>query len=106
MTTEQKAKVKVLEDFLNENRMAFFRGFKSKKHDVKAQLYVPMHRIVVKVSEGKAKDDEYYLKVKHLYHPLFIRDEETEAFILEKMQNLIIDLMKRKQERLNRKKSK
>ena len=102
MTNEQKAKVKALEAFLKENGMSYYAGFKSKKHDIKGQLYVPMHRIIVKVSEGKEKDDAYYHKVKYIYRPLFIRDEETSEFIIEKMKNLIIDIMKRKQERFER----
>ncbi len=102
MTAEQKEKVKVLEDFLKENNISYFANFKSKKHGIKGKLYVTNYRIIVKLSEGKEKDDKYYQEVKFLYHPLFIRKEETPEFVLTKMQNLIIDLMKRQQERFTR----
>ena len=97
MSTEQKAKLKALQAFLTENGMSYFSPFKSKKHDVKASLYVPKHRIIVKMSEGEVKDTEFFLKVKYVYRPLFIRESETAEFIVEKMQNLIVDIMKRKQ---------
>ena len=101
MTNNQKAKLDVLVNFLTENKIHFFTTFKGKT-PVKADIYVPKFRIMVKVSEGKEKDDIFYNNVKYHFHPLFIREIETKEFVLEKMQNLIIDLMKKQHIKYNK----
>lgn len=96
MTKEQKAKMDVLVNFLTENRIPYFTTYKGNVK-VNPDLYIAEHKIMVKISEGKEKDDMFFHKVKYRYHPLFIRETETKEFVLEKMQNLIIDIMKKKQ---------
>jgi len=98
MTREQKEKMDVIINFLRENQIASYLGYKG-GIKVNPDLYIPKHKIMVKISEGKEKDDIFFHKVKYKYHPLFIREAETKEFVLEKMQNLIIDLMKQKQKR-------
>lgn len=97
MMNEQKTKLNMLERFLTTNGISYYRDFISKKRDIKAELYIPQHRILVKVSEGEEKDNIFYKAVKYGFHPLFVRDTETKDFVLEKMQNLLIDLMKQSQ---------
>ena len=97
MTKEQKTKLNMLECFLTSNGITYYRSFVSKKRDIKAELYIPQHKILVKVSEGEEKDNVFYKAVKYGFHPLFIRDNESKDFVLEKMQNLLIDLMKQSQ---------
>ena len=97
MTKEQKAKMDVLVNFLTENKIPFFTTYKGNVK-VTPDLYIAKHKIMVKISEGKEKDDNFYHADKYKYHPLFIRDDETKDFVLEKMQNLIIDIMKKKQQ--------
>ena len=105
MTNEQKAKLDVLVNFLTENKIHFYTTFKG-KIKVTPELYIPKFKIIVKVSQNREDDDIFYAKVKYAYHPLFIRETETEEFVLEKMQNLIIDLMKKKQQRVMKKNTK
>ncbi len=105
MTKEQKAKLDVLVNFLTENKILFFTTFKG-KIKVSPELYIPKFKIMVKVSQSMEDDNIFYNKVKFAYHPLFIRETETKEFVLEKMQNLIIDLMKQKQIRVMRKNTK
>jgi len=97
MTNEQKTKLKVLTDFLKTERIYYCREYVNKSRNVVADVYIPANRIAIKVSQGKEKDDEFYKKVKYIWHPLFIRDNESEDFVLEKLQNLIIDIMKQSQ---------
>lgn len=103
MTNEQKIKISTLEHFFTTNGISFYRNFKNKKRNVTAELYVPQHRILVKVSEGAEKDNVFFKAVRFGFHPLFIRDAETKEFVLEKMQNLLIDLMKQQQKNYTRK---
>ena len=95
-----KEKLEVLKSFLQENSIPF-------KEDVirKGQhfdLFIGMYLICVRLSNEN--DQNFYEVIKHFYHPLFIREKETAEFVVEKMQNLIIDLMKKKHNRTLRKK--
>lgn len=105
MTNEQKSKLEVIMNFLNDNKIAFHPQYNGKAN-VTPDLYVPKHKIMVKVSEGKESDDEFFMKVRRRYHPLFIRDNDTREFVLEKIQNLIIDIMKRNHALYSKSKSK
>ncbi len=90
MTNNEK--LEALRTFLIENKIAFspYKG----KLAVTPELFIPKYKIMVKLSEGKDKDDEFFHTVKRKYRPLFIRDTDSVDFVLEKMQNLIIDIMK------------
>lgn len=89
MTNEEK--LEVLKNFLKENNIKFYNGYNGKKLKILPDLYIPKHRIMVKISD--ANDQEFYNSVKYGWHPLFIRDEESVDFVIEKMQNLIIGIM-------------
>lgn len=85
-----REKLEVLKAFLNENSIPFKENvmWKGQKFD----LYIGKYHICVRLSDEN--DQKFYERVKRIYHPLFIRESETSDFVLEKMQNLIIDLMK------------
>ena len=88
----KKEKLEALKAFLTENKIDFYNDFCHRKYQVTPDLYIPKYRIVVKLS---ADDDQtFFEEVKHSFHPLYIRDEETAEFIVEKMQNLIISILK------------
>ena len=53
--------------------------------------------IFIKIS---GDDDAKFFNRHKYYYPIFIRDNETPKFVLEKVQNTIIKSMKEKQERL------
>lgn len=92
-----KEKLEAVKRFLVENRIEFYPHYRG-RIKVSPDLYIPKHKIMVKISEGKEKDYNFFKEVKYKYHPLFIRDDETKDFVLEKIQNLIIDIMKKKQQ--------
>ena len=88
-----KEKLEVLKKFLTENKINFKENVNRRGQNL--HLYMPKHQICVRLSDEN--DQEFYLKVRHGLHPLFIRSNETAEFVVEKMQNLIIDLMQKKQ---------
>lgn len=88
-----REKLEVLKKFLTENKIKFKENVNRRGQNI--HLYIPKHQICVRLSDEN--DQEFYLKVHHGMHPLFIRSNETAEFVVEKMQNLIIDLMQRKQ---------
>lgn len=92
MTNNEK--LEAIKDFLRENKIRFALHHSDKRRKIKGDAYVPKYDIIVKLSEGKEKDDAFFKKVRFRYHPLFIRNEETKEFVLEKMQNLIISILK------------
>ena len=91
-----KDKLEALKTFLKENKIQFYPHFRGILK-VTPDLYIPKHKIMVKLSEGVELDNVFFRTVKHKYRPLFIRDAETADFVVEKMQNLIIDIMRQKQ---------
>lgn len=92
-----REKLKAVKRFLKENGLKFYTNFVSREGERHPDVYLPSYKVMVKVSEGKEKDDEFFLAVRRKYHPLFIRDNEDVDFVLEKLQNLIIVLMNRSQ---------
>ena len=104
MTNEKK--LEEVKKFLKQNRLRFLTEYIIFGKRRCADLYVPKHRILVKITDGKEEDDKFFRDVKYHYHPLFIRDEESVDFVLEKLQNLIIDIMKAKQQIAMNKQSK
>ena len=93
---KNETKLKKLEAWLDENNFSHHvpssleRGVKGSPN----LIITPFgnHRINVKI-EG---DDDSLFYVRHMgKHPVFIRDSETPKFVLEKVQNVIIELMKK-----------
>ena len=97
---ENKEKLKALIAFLTENNLNFEENHFSRSKKINIDLVVYPYRIAVHLSDDK--DREFFNKTKRHYHPFFIRDNESEEFVLEKMQNCIIDEMKKIHERFNK----
>lgn len=94
MTNSEK--LEVLKGFLKENKIPFQENVSRKGQHL--DLYISKYLICVRLSDEN--DQKFYEKIKKVYHPLFIRKAESADFVVEKMQNLIIDLMKRQQEKM------
>lgn len=91
-----KEKLEALKAFLRENDLEYEENFKSKL--CKVDLMVTKHNIAVHLSD---KDDQkFFLQCRRFHHPFFIRDDESLEFIIEKMQNCIIDRMQKQQRKL------
>ena len=97
---ENKEKLEAVKAFLTENNLNFEENHFSKSRKINIDMVVYPYRIAVHLSDDN--DREFFNKTKRHYHPFFIRDNESEEFVLEKMQNCIIDEMKKIQERFNK----
>lgn len=93
---KNETKLKKLEAWLDENNFSHHvphsleRGVKGSPN----LIITPFshHRINVKL-EGE--DDSLFYDRHRGKHPVFIRDSEAPKFVLEKVQNVIIELMKK-----------
>lgn len=83
-------KLEALKNWLSENNIAF-----NENHTTKAglsiDLWVPSLFIAVHVSDEN--DEKFYVKTCKWCKPFFIRESETKAFVLEKIQNCAYDQM-------------
>lgn len=91
-----KEKLEALKAFLRENNLEYEENFKSKFCNV--DLMVTKHNVAVHLSDQN--DQKFFKQCRHFYHPFFIRDNESIEFIIEKMQNCIIDRMQKQQKKL------
>lgn len=97
---ENKEKLEAVKAFLIENNLNFEENHFSRSKKINIDLVVYPYRIAVHLSDDT--DKVFFNKTKRHYHPFFIRDNESVDFVLEKMQNCIIDEMKKIQERFNK----
>ena len=111
MTNQEK--LEKLKEWLKDNNIPFIENHKS-CFGVTMDLKIPSLMIAVFLSGG---DREWETSVCYsnsgnfrllwVYKPFFIRESETAEFIIEKMQNCIIDRMQLMQRRwLNEQKKK
>lgn len=97
MTNEEK--LQKLKDFLDENGLAYQDKSKNRINN----LHILKYHINVHISDEY--DEEFFQKMKRFY-PVFIRDEESADFIIEKVQNTIIKVLKKHHERFEKMKAK
>ena len=95
-----KTKLEAMKEWLKENNIPYKEDYKCKATGVCAPLVVPKHRIIVNIGD----DQEFFLKVRHRYFPIFIRPEDNKAKVLEKLQNTIIKSMTRAHNIMNKQK--
>ena len=87
----KKEKFELLKSFLKENKFDFIENYVSSRTGVVMDLRVVKFQIAVHLSDEH--DQEFFEKLRGVYHPFFIRDSESPDFIIEKMQNCITDIM-------------
>lgn len=105
-TNEQK--LEALKEWLKENNIPFVENHKS-NFGVTIDVKIPLLMIAVFLSDGN--DDAKYnatlsngkTKLYHIYKPFFIRESETKAFVLEKIQNCCFERMVELQKRFEKK---
>jgi len=112
MKTKEE-KLEALKAFLKENNIPFEENHYSKLFKVRMCLRIKTLKIAVFFSEGPEKDSELVYKknkfgasLNRIYNPFFIRENETEEFILEKMQNCVFDRMIQMQKHWQKKQNK
>ena len=96
ITNEKK--LEVIKDFLTENNIKYVENYDHKKSGAQIPCYVPKHRIGIRIGD----DGEWFQKSRGKFYPIFIRDIDTKAKVLEKIQNTIIKSMTMHQNVLNK----
>ena len=83
-------KLDAVKKWLTANNIKFEENHVTKS-SLKVDVWIPSLCIAVHVSDNS--DDEFYNKTKKWRKPFFIRESETKAFVLEKIQNCCYDQM-------------
>ena len=96
ITNEKK--LEVIKDFLTENNIKYVENHEHKKSGALIPCYVPQHCIGIRIGD----DGDWYQKSRGKFYPIFIRDQDTKAKVLEKIQNTIIKSMTTHQAVLNK----
>ena len=98
MTNEEK--LEKLKEWLKDNNIPFDENHKSKSTGFTFDLRVKKPLIAVCISSEK--DNEIFHRIKRTYAPFFIRESETVEFVIEKMQNCIVDRMMQEQKKMEK----
>lgn len=86
-----KEKLEALKAFLTENNVKFVENHYSKTNKLTFDLLIKDLQIAVHLSDKN--DQTFYKKIYRYYKPFFIRESETADFVIEKMQNCIVERM-------------
>lgn len=84
-----KEKLNEVVKFLNKEGIGFILRPEDVK--IKSNLYIPKWKIGVKIEDENG--ERYFQSHKHYISIVFIRENETAKFILEKLQNVIVQKM-------------
>ena len=98
MTNQEK--LEKLKEWLRDNDIPFDENYTSKSRGVTFDLRVKKPLIGVCISSER--DREIFDKIKRVYAPFFIRESETAEFIIEKMQNCIVNRMMQQQKAMEK----
>ena len=98
---KNETKLRKVIEFLKENDINYIER---KKRDGHSDVFLPDTRVAIKV-DGNDRQ-RFYKTHRAMCFPVFIRDEDTPKFVLEKVQNTIILSMTRAQQWVMRKKQK
>lgn len=99
---KNETKLKKVIAFLEENNVKY-RQHKNVWFG-HSDVFLPDTRVAIKI-DGEDRY-HFYKTHKRRSYPVFIRDEDTLKFVLEKIQNTIVKSMLKEQELLMRKKQK
>lgn len=86
----QQEKLQAVRQWLKDNEIKYTRKFRVRTDDggiVIADIQIFDSFISIHVSKGKEDEEEFFKKVSKIFRPVFIREEETVEFIIEKIQN-------------------
>lgn len=98
---KNETKLKKVIGFLKENNIKYIERKKRYGH---SDVFLPGTKVAIKIDcEDR---DRFYKTHKGRCYPVFIRDEDTPKFVLEKVQKTIILSMTRAQQWVMRKKQK
>lgn len=90
----QEEKLEALKQFLVENNIEHWINVRvGKANDIVIPLYLRRYKIAVHVGD----DNAWYRSVRSFTHPVFIRESDTVEFVIEKVQNVIIEHLQNEQ---------
>ena len=98
---KNETKLRKVIGFLKENNIKYIERKKRYGH---SDVFLPDTRVAIKV-DGNDRQ-RFYKTHRAMCFPVFIREEDTPKFVLEKLQNTIVKAMMREQQVLMRKKEK
>lgn len=87
ITSEKK--LDAVKAFLKENGIPYTENHKSRWCGLTMPLAIRKYRVAVCVGDSQ----EFFDGVRGKYYPVFIREADTEAKVVEKVQNTIIKSM-------------
>ena len=96
MTNEEK--LEKLKEWLKDNNVPFKENYESRSQGIRFDLRV--EKLLIAVIISSERDNEIFHRIKRTYAPFFIRESESPEFIIEKMQNCIVDRMLKQQKAL------
>lgn len=98
---KNETKLEKVKKFLDENNIESFVPKRSGKRG-HSNLVLPKFKIYIKI-QG---DDDQLFYERHFMgkHPIFVRDEDKPKFVLEKVQNTIIRIMRLQQKKFEKSK--
>ena len=98
---KNETKLRKVIEFLKESNINYIERKKRYGH---SDVFLPDTRVAIKV-DGNDRQ-RFYKTHRAMCFPVFIREEDTPKFVLEKLQNTIVKAMMREQQVLMRKKEK
>lgn len=87
-------KIEALKAWLTENKVKYQEDVVYAGKGIHIDLYLPKYTIAVHVGD----DSDFFQKVKNFLHPVFVREQDSAEFLIEKVQNT----MKNHQEQMKR----
>lgn len=96
MTNEEK--LEALKGHLRRGKVRFRTDVETEYG--RLDIFVPWYRIAVMITKGRESDAALYssavdgVMFKRRYHPIFIRDTDTEDFVIEKFDNCKAEVRK------------
>ena len=78
-------KIEALKSWLTENKVKYQEDVVHAGKGIHIDLYLPKYLIAVHVGD----DSEFFQEVKNYLHPVFVRDQDSVEFLIEKVQNTI-----------------
>ena len=94
-----KEKLRHLEKWLASQHIGYVS--RQKHQWARSDTFLPRYKVYIKTA-GEDDEEFYY---KHRPFPVFVRDEDTPDFLLEKVQSAIIKSMTQRQETLVKKRA-
>lgn len=104
MTNEEK--LEILKDWLNEHGYRFRSNCKSKTLGVWMDIKITRPMIAIKATTSKDEEQEFFKSVITRYYPFFVRESESMDFVLEKIQNCVVQSQKETERRIAKRRAK